>query len=84
VAQYGFTTTIVPLQCDPGRRLRAPGAVCLGDDDCVSGECDGAKASASTRPPILTSDAGVCPDADFPDAGGAGCVFSQVREGRCR
>src|SRR5690606_38389238 len=25
---------VVPLQCDPGRRLRPAGAVCLADDDC--------------------------------------------------
>lgn len=83
VKQFAFITTVVPLQCDPGRRLRLPGTLCLADDDCASGECEGATASASSQL-FFTDDAGACPGADFPDAGGADCLFARVREGRCR
>jgi hypothetical protein len=67
----------VPLQCDPGMRKRPAGAVCLADDDCTSGACDGADVDAV----VPLRDASCEPD--FPDAGGGDCMITKVREGRC-
>jgi hypothetical protein len=77
---------VAPLQCNPGRRLRASGAVCLADDDCASGECVGASSLAVERPFPFQElpDGGVCPGAEFPDAGGQRCEFTALSEGRCR
>ncbi len=83
---------VVPLQCEPGSRTRPTGAVCLADDDCASGACEGASAAAAMPASPFGADGGgpYDPDAsaracvtDFPDAGGEQCQFTQVREGRC-
>jgi hypothetical protein len=83
VEQLAYLVTVVPFQCSPGRQLRGPGAVCLADDDCTSSICDGASSTA-LQPVDPTRDSGACPNADFPDGGAEGCVFTRVREGRCR
>lgn len=75
---------VVPLQCDPGRRLRPAGAVCLADDDCESNTCEGASSSADWLGDKPVHPRPTCEQADFPDAGGPDCVFWWVREGRCR
>lgn len=77
VRQGALFTTVVPLQCDPGKRARPSGAVCLGDDDCASGACEGA--SAKARRSFGEEEC----QPDFPDAGGADCMLTEVREGRC-
>jgi hypothetical protein len=83
VEQFAVIVTVVPLQCNPGQHLRGPNAVCLADDDCASGVCEGG-ASIALQPLDPNRDGGACASADFPDAGAEGCVFTHVREGRCR
>ena len=82
VRQLAAFVTIVPLQCDPGMGVRPPGAVCLADDDCASGTCDGATAEAKDSQFFVRPDAAPC-ETDFPDAGGGDCALTSVRDGRC-
>jgi hypothetical protein len=85
VRQSTFLFAVAPLQCDPGRKLRPANAICLGDDDCVSNVCEGATSTAFNSTKIVVDGGSTpCPSADFPDAGGGGCSFTTVREGRCR
>lgn len=88
----GLVFAVVPLQCDPGSRTRPAGVVCLADDDCASGACEGAGATAAMPALPFGADGGgpYDPNAsarpcatDFPDAGGEQCKLTQVREGRC-
>lgn len=69
---------VVPLQCDPGMKKRPAGAVCLADDDCASGTCEGADVDAF----VPLQDKQTC-QPDFPDAGGGDCTITRVHEGRC-
>jgi hypothetical protein len=75
---------VVPLQCDPGRRLRSAGAVCLADDDCASNTCEGASSLADRGGDKPGDPRPACEQPDFLDAGRPDCVFRWVREGRCR
>jgi hypothetical protein len=69
--------TPLPMQCDPGQRLRPSGAACLADDDCASGACDGASAEAE-------ADTGASCEAHYPSSGAQECHFRRVRGGLCR
>ncbi|MBX3221952.1 MAG: hypothetical protein KF795_15655 [Labilithrix sp.] len=79
-----FLFSVIPLQCDPGKKVRPAGALCLADDDCASDVCEGATAEAfDPLAPQVDGGSPPCP-ADFPDAGGEGCAFARVTGGRCR
>jgi hypothetical protein len=83
-----FLSESVPLQCNPGRRDRPSGAVCLGDDDCQSGECVGATSTAFDKDQAFNSlvdaEARKCAS-DFPDAGPReSCEFTSVTPGQCK
>jgi hypothetical protein len=69
----------VPEQCNPGAKDRPSGSICLANDDCASGACDGAHATTL----CAAGDAGTAGEAPFPDAG-ANCLFTHVYEGHCR
>jgi hypothetical protein len=84
VQQSSFLFSALPLQCDPGRRLRPAGVVCLADDDCASGDCNGAGSHAIDVSTFGPDGSAPCPAADFPDAGGENCAFTRVHEGHCR
>ncbi len=73
------------FQCGGGAHDRPPGADCYGGSDCASGSCDGASAKAIGGD-VFGPDAGIhdCPNAAYPDPGGADCIFVSVRGGRCR
>jgi hypothetical protein len=65
---------VMPYQCGPGQKLGPTGAPCLGNDDCKSGQCNG----AGDDP---TSDAGPC-DLEAVDAAGT-CENYIVHGGQC-
>ena len=73
----GSAAQTVPLQCEPGQHARAPGADCLGDDDCASNACDGASITS-----FDPTDGGLC-GTTFPDAG-ATCFYGALLGGHCR
>ena len=72
----GYPEPALPLQCGPGQRLGTTGAPCVGDDDCASGQCNG----AIEVPP--GGDAGPC-DFNAVDAGASNCSGYEVRGGKC-
>jgi hypothetical protein len=80
----GFFQPTVPWQCDPGKNDRASGAVCVGDDDCTSNVCAGAKSHAWRSDPSVDGGVATCDGAHFPDAGGSDCIYDSVTEGRCQ
>jgi hypothetical protein len=80
----GFFMPAIPHQCEPGKGAAAPGAECIGNDDCASGECIGAE-TRSFRASEGRTDGGVAEcDPTYPDAGDERCAFYFVRGGRCR
>jgi hypothetical protein len=75
------TLASMPLQCAPGLNRGASGAECIADNDCESGQCTGAiatapQASAAGGPP------GPC-DLDSVDVGPDNCVQYAVHGGKC-
>jgi hypothetical protein len=72
-----FGSAVIPRQCDPGMRERAPGTECLLGDDCASGDCQGAEWTLVNK----QVDGGTCP---LPPLQDPACSVSFVHGGRCR
>ncbi len=77
-AANGFGTLGLPFQCDPGKGLGKPGAVCTQNEDCASKSCDGAIARTAAA---TTPDGGVVCTTD---GGGASQRVTSVIAGTCR
>jgi hypothetical protein len=79
---YASTLAAMPLQCSPGQSRGAKGAPCIGNDDCASGQCTGAAAtapqmSAAGGPP------GACDLEAVLDPPQDNCTGYSVRGGTC-